>query len=412
MKHLLLLFATLLVFSACSKDDGPDTPPTPIVKADRTVVVYMASENNLGTQIASEDINEMIAGYRQVTGSANLVIFVDNASKTEKPFIARVTTNQQQPLDTLYKYEQDFYASSPDAMRDVLERAVYYCPANKSYGLVLWGHASGWIIEKDSVATSQRAYGRDTGDNRTGIYGKWMNLPSLRQALQQTGIHWSFIFCDCCNMQCVETSYELRRLTDYLIASPAEITGAGAPYNVIVKDFYIEDLRTMATTLCDDYHAQLDYRNGHLPISVVETTQVQQLADATRKILPDVDNYLRTANHPTQGLIYYWAYDYWQEREKVLYDMVGIVHAALKDQPEKYQEWLKAYQTAVIYSKMSTFWHANCINYNDFTVTADNFGCISMFFPMEKYETASHTYNEDIKKLLWYDAVGWAELGW
>ena len=37
---------------------------------------------------------------------------------------------------------------------------------------------------------------------------------------------------------------------------------------------------------------------------------------------------------------------------------------------------------------------------------------MSMFFPMEKYEHTSHPYNTDIKKMQWYQAVGWSTVGW
>ena len=410
MKHLLIIFSFLLAFTSCSKDDDIKTSPNRITPAPRTVIVYMSGENDISSYL-SADLQELIAGRRQLVGDANLVVFVDKASTAEKPFIAKITTDTQHPLDTLYKYSDDFYASDPDAMRDVIERAVTFCPATRDYGLILWGHASGWVVEKDSIA-SKRAYGRDTGNNYAGKSGKWMNIPSMRRALQMAGIHWKFIFCDCCNMQCVEVAYELRPQTDYFIASPAEITGVGAPYDTMVKDFFITDDKTMGIQMCVDYNAQFDYVGGHLPISVVQSDKLEALAKATSLILPDVDSYLKTAENPTKGLIYYYAYNYNYEREKTLYDMYGLIRAALAGQPEKLEAWETAFNETVIYSETSTRWHAQTINFSDFSVTPDNYGGISMFFPMAKYANASHDYNQDIRNFLWYYAVGWSALGW
>ncbi len=115
-------------------------------------------------------------GRKSVAENENLVLFVDRASSAIKPFLAKVT--MQGTLDTLYRYEQDFYATDPGMIADVLNRAITLCPATEDYGLVLWGHATSWIIEKDSVATAsaRRGYGYDTGNNSTGNGGKWMEM--------------------------------------------------------------------------------------------------------------------------------------------------------------------------------------------------------------------------------------------
>ena len=206
MRHLLTIISAILLFTACSKDD--DNGPAPVGPAKRTVIVYMVGENNLDPYMQN-DINEMRQGRKQVAASENLVLYVDKLSKTEMPFIAKINTEGN--LDTLYRYEQDFYS---------------LCPATEDYGLVLWGHASGWLMD-DSVAT-HRAYGIDTGNNELPSYyderskenllkGKWLNIPSMREAFKMIPMKWKFIMCDCCNMMNVEDAYELRDVTDYLI---------------------------------------------------------------------------------------------------------------------------------------------------------------------------------------------------
>lgn len=44
--------------------------------------------------------------------------------------------------------------------REVLQKMIELCPAEE-YGVVLWGHGTGWVVTKDSVASkpSSRAYG-------------------------------------------------------------------------------------------------------------------------------------------------------------------------------------------------------------------------------------------------------------
>ena len=411
MKQYILYITAVLLCVACSKDDT--TPPS-IGPARRTVIVYMSGENNLSRYV-NNDLNEMVNGRKLVGDDEHLVVYVDRASTQEKPFIARITRDAKQPLDTLYKYESDHLSSNAAVMTDVLQRIVTLCPATEDYGLVLWGHANGWIIEQESKTAASnkahRAYGIDSGDNTAELKGLWMNIPTMRQAFEQVPVRWKFIFADCCNMLNVETAYELRKHADYLIGSPAEITGDGAPYTTVVQDLFNHDDVAMYSQLCEHYYAQTDLVGGHTPLATVDLKKIDKLAEATHQILPTVSSYLPLED-ATKGLIYYYSYDREQEAEKIHYDMKDMVRAALEYQPGAYQEWLEVYNSTVLSQKVSTRWHAQCVNFLDFTVTPEKMGCMSMFFPMEKYEHTSHPYNTDIKKMQWYQAVGWSTVGW
>ncbi len=411
MKNWWTLILAVLMVTACSKDDTADAPTLP---ARRTVIVYMSAENDLSAYgFENYDINELKIGRKSVADNENLVIFVDRPSTKENPFLAKVTKSGT--LDTLYRYEHDFYASDPKMMAEVLNRAITLCPATEDYGLVLWGHASGWIIESDSVAAtkaaSRRAYGRDTGDNTPGSNGKWLNIPSLKTCLWQIPVHWKFIFCDCCNMANIETAYELRSTTDYLIGSPSEIPGDGAPYNTIVKDLFNHDDKQMYTNLCDDYYAQTDSYGNKTPLAVLKMSELEKLVTVTKEMLQKINDYVK-AEESTTGIIYYYAYDKSIEADKTLYDMNDMVKAALSDDAESYQRWREAFDQVVIYKKMSTNWLANHVKFSDFKVTEEKFGGVSMFFPMQKYASTTHQYNENIAKLSWYYAVGWSDVGW
>ena len=124
MKRILLYLCCIVALTACSSDDGNDTMP--VGPAYRTVVVYMSAENNL-SGYAQADIYEMIQGRKQAPANDNLVLFVDKASEHEKPFIAKVTTDNK--LDTLWRYETDFLSSDPKNMARVLKDCITLGPA-------------------------------------------------------------------------------------------------------------------------------------------------------------------------------------------------------------------------------------------------------------------------------------------
>ena len=93
-----------------------------------------------------------------------------------------------------------------------------------------------------------------------------------------------------------------------------------------------------------------------------------------------------------------------------MYDMNDFLlhHAEQAD----YDKWLNTFKQIVVYKKMSTRWQVLGTLVFDFNVTENRFGGVSMFIPLERYNHTTYTSNEDIKKMAWYQAVGWSELGW
>ena len=415
MKHLLTIISAILLFTACSKDDdSPSTPPEP-EPARRTVIVYMVGENNLNPYMQN-DINEMRQGRKQVAASENLVLYVDKLSKTEMPFIAKINTDGN--LDTLYRYEQDLYSSDPDNMIDVIDRIYQMCPAKEDYGLVLWGHASGWLME-DSVAT-RRGYGIDTGNNELRTYfderskesllkGKWLNIPSMREAFKMLPMKWKFIMCDCCNMMNVEDGYELREVTDYLMGSPAEIPGYGAPYETIVPALFLHT-ENFYQAVIDAY---ADAYPNRVPLSVIKTSEMGALAEATRPLLSHINEYVNNESNLMERHVYYNNTYVDGKRKHIMFDVREVVRKAFANEPSKYENWYQVFQRAVPYNRIAEMWQTDSfikINFNDFTVTDDYFSGVSMFFPMEQYGTEEWSCNKAIKKMSWYYAVGWPSL--
>lgn len=396
IRQIIIVLAGAVLTTACSSSDNEEvTQP-----AKRTVLVYMAAENNL-TSNAQSDINEMIKGVKKISKWDHLIVFVDRM--TEKPFIIRLRNNDQQPADTLKKYENDFIGSDPERMKEVMSWVMQNYPAN-DYGLVIWGHANGWVIMNDSVAV-RRAIAQDDGvDTSSKRY--FMNIPTLRTTLQSLPHTFKFIFADCCNMQNVEVAYELKNVTQYVIASAAGIPGDGAPYETIVPDLFNYDDQALCQKTCDDYHAKLDNENGHLPISAVRTDRMPQLAKATAKILKSI--YDAGTGINTDGMIYYYRDNYGAH---LMYDINDFMIRHSPSETE-YMEWKQAFDAVFVANKMSKKWETQGTIDWDFEVTEERFGGMSMLIPLERYNNTLLKYNELIKKMGWYQAVGWSELGW
>ena len=355
----------LVSLTACDKDDVEIVVPE--VTAGRTVLIYMAAENNLGYdewgsrkyRYANDDLAEIKEGVKNI-GDNHLVVYVDKCNDTDAAF------NRPQPY-MLHFYKGALCDSIPMeetltadglVLENVMKKAFTTWPA-KSYALSLWGHGSGWVISSDSIEyySPSRAYGGDTGDNSHGSAGKyWMNIPTMRKVL--TGLpHLDYIFCDCCNMMCLEMGYELRDVADYIIGSPAEIPGCGAPYQTVVPAMF--ETSTFYTSIVDRYFEQ--QADGYdVPLSVIKTSEMANLASATKTVLKTIeDKFVDSEGNKTdypdmQGLIYYY-YD--MSKKYMYYDANDFIlkYASTSD----YQTWKQALDKAVVYKKMATMWMTN-----------------------------------------------------
>jgi len=145
-----------------------------------------------------------------------------------------------------------------------------------------------------------------------------MNITQMAQALKGLP-KFDFIFADCCHMMTAEVGYELRDVTSYLIGSPSEIPGYGAPYDVIIpqlfkngRELYRGIIDTYYNYYMERYIAKKSRWEGYsVPLSVIDTRYIVQLAQATRDVLSQFTGgypqYPETPN--LQNLVYYCGID-------------------------------------------------------------------------------------------------------
>ena len=395
MRQMMTIIACMLLFVACSHDDEEETDD----HVDRAVLVYMAGDNDLSSYIGY-DIREMMTGSREVDKHQKLLLFVDRRGK--RPCLLEVAKGDTTRLQT---FGSDLKSSDASVLQMAMEQVVQRYPCN-SYGLVLWGHADGWIYKDNATgAQARRAYGQSTTGGNT-----WMNIPDMAKALA-TVPKLEFIFADCCDFQSVESAYELRAVTNYIIASPAEIPGVGAPYSSLVPLMFSKS-ETFYEQMADAYFAQL-VENKRVPLSVIRTSAMGRLAAATKQALASFVPSLPDSRYPdVSGLIYYY--------DKSLIDMNDFMlrHAATDEYDAWKQVFDKAENAAVAYKKFAFPWLANHVSFGDFTATEERYGGVSMYVPMDASRYSSDirdliaTQNRNIHKMAWYQAAGLADLGW
>ena len=408
MKKLMMMLCTLAAMTACSSDDSGDDSSgdrQAVMTEGRTVLVYMAAENSLSPQVP-HSLQQLKTGSRLIGSGNTLLVYVDRSEPQELPWMARISDGQvvdSVSIADMGISQKNEYASDPQVMEQVMRYAFGHYPARGDYGLVLWGHSTGWLMAADTLAVT-RAYGVDNGHNDRSSGGKWMNLPTLARVLGRLP-HLKFILADCCNFMCLESLYELRSVADYVIGSPAEIPSVGAPYQTVVPamfsaadDFY--------RGVADTYYAQLV--SGYtVPLSVVKSSEMTGVAQATRNVLRAMNVSFGGQYADMTGLIHYYNEgSVFSADNNIFYDAGDFVKkfATTSD----YQMWHQALERAVIYKKFAARWNTDrhwTGFYADFTATEEREHGVSLFVPQDPSKGNYTFYNSNVKKLTWYAAV-------
>ncbi|NJN88118.1 MAG: hypothetical protein HC881_19770, partial [Leptolyngbyaceae cyanobacterium SL_7_1] len=195
-----------------------DAPQLEATQAEWTILVYLAADNDLES-FGIEDLNEMEVPI--LPNTVRVVTLVDrlpgydnsngNWTDTRRGRITHDTNPNMvsSPLTSLGELNM----GAPQTLTDFIQWGVQTNPA-ENYGLVLWNHGGGLSgLTWDDTNNS---------DNLT--------LREITTAIQASGVDFDLIGFDACLQAMVEQGYELKNLTDVMVASQKTEPGDGWDY--------------------------------------------------------------------------------------------------------------------------------------------------------------------------------------
>lgn len=394
--HLIIFISTILALGGCS--DDIEVPEQEQETYESIAIVYWMGDNTLGDPAYGDntqaDINELVTGKDNIPSNSKIVIYVDKVNA--KPIIYQLDATNGLKVWKQFTKEEDCTDSL--TMLTNLTDIVKAFPAKK-YGLIFGAHGSGMIMKQ------RKALGPDHSHNTN-----WMNIPTLRGVLEQLP-HMSYIFFDVCFMQCIEVAYELRNQADWIIGSPAEIPGPGAPYQNLTK------------TLCEgDAFGIVEKYNSYYPIdnyegtllSAVKCSELDFFASYSKQYIKNIFSDRKTISTSDAEEIQKYSSQF--SSYTYCYDIKSAMHHILPE--EDYNSWAEAFEKTVPLHKYNTGnwtsgWHLyprERICYNPTIYDKEHFGGISMYIPQEGSE--GEIKNNDLKHYQWYKAAGWDQTGW
>ena len=388
------------LFAACenNENEGPEGPE-PREQVGRTVLVYIVGDNGVSelSSLFKVNFSDMKAGMEEVDYSkCNLVVYSEMVNDVPH-LISLKQKNGKVVADTLFTYDEQ-NPLDKEVMASVISQTVSYFPAD-SYGFVFLSHSSSWVPASNNANSRSIGYYRRTQ----------MNIPDFREALSSAFPKpLKFILFDSCNMQSVEVAYELRDCSEYFIGSPTEIPGPGAPYKEVVPELFTEtDLAVNIASAYFNYYEK-SYTGaiptntiwtGGVATSVIKSEALEELARATKKILPKYIQDKREINR--SGI---QRYDF--SSEDANYDLEGLVQSLTGGKENTdYQSWRTAFDNVV------TYWKTTPRNYSNKVSMFSMEGAegLSTYIPTG---ASNSTMNTFYRTLSWYTAAGWDGTGW
>lgn len=205
------------------------------------------------------------------------------------------------------KHYDDFSAGDPACVRQLLADVGTLSPAD-SYGVIVGCHGKAWIPGSIIPFSLLHKGGGQYDDLWTPAPGALptrsfgdkdysLEIETLASALTAQQYHTDYVIFDACFMANIETLYDLRNCTDYVIASPCEIMGEGFPYRKVLPNLFTEngashDLPAVCRGFWDFYTNEAQWKSGCISLAVTSelpslATIVQQINAAGRRTYTD-----------------------------------------------------------------------------------------------------------------------------
>lgn len=264
-KLLKLNFLSLCILctTACTENE-PNTPTEPQI-AEKTIFVFMPHSTNLYKYLLDN-----IAGMKRAIesnkglGNTRLVVFIAK-DKKQSALINIKYDKGVCKQDTLEKFYSPIYLTTNGRV-ELLNKVKQYAPANR-YAMIVGCHGMGWI-------PSSTVFNRNTLRYFGGLEKEYkIDIDDFATSIKAAGMKMQFIMFDDCYMSSMEVAYDLKDVTDYIIASTSEVMAYGMPYQNIYQ--HLMSAQPDYKALCNGFYEF--YSNNGTPYGTIGVTDCRYM---------------------------------------------------------------------------------------------------------------------------------------
>lgn len=306
---LLLLLTMTFAFASCTTEESENVDDI----NKQTVVVFMpwsGSQNDNGLyrffQMNLDSIEGAIRTTRSMSG--RVVVFLSTSANASRLY--EITYEG----DSIRHTTLQEYSGAPYTTAEGITQILNDVQSNAfalNYAMIIGCHGTGWTYKDDWVDYPYYAkpYGSSSASRQNPfsakIAGEGMNaidgspltrfygsvsdmgyatdVATLAQGIEGAGMKMQYILFDDCYMANVETAYELRNVTNFLIGSTSEVMAVGMPYQTMWT--YLASATpnyASAVTAFNTFYKSYQYPYGAL--SAIDCRKLDEVANRMRGI--------------------------------------------------------------------------------------------------------------------------------
>ena len=452
MKKYLILLATALLLGACASDDIPVGTQDSTQLADVTIMYYDHGATTLDGECIL-NIRQMYQAEKSCYKNVKIAIEYKFSTlnhlpynlykyhskeemeeefrkKMEKPedytdetyitwmypkgsstfrFVLDPTKTLKQQADDNYLPGENADITNPDSLTNFMNWVAKNCPAKK-YVLILGDHGGGYMpheeIYNDAKATT-RGIMYDDGNN-----DKHFTALSLAHAIKAANIRPDVLFLDACLMNNMEYMFELKDVTDYIIASTFDLE-----FNIICTTM-IECVSGASENLKYAFEKYIEYISKNYDnimvnevvyyndLTMTETAKLDELGKAMREFTDRLCNtYKYGTAEQKQRIDEVTKYAVKINKQRPLYDVARYMEGIRRALPEVIDDEFWAELKAAFNNCIAAQYTGKYLQDHDYQVDYSVLMATKGVYQQAGWKTTDDNVNTLIK-LLYYEPDG------
>ena len=291
---------------------GGETDP-PIEDNELTILLYMPWTGSLTSEglypYLTDNVESVCKAIESMKGMTDyrLMLFISESYNKSKLYEITYNESTAKCVRNQVKEYSGHGYTTLKGLTEILNEVKSHAGA-QNYAMILGCHGTGWTF-KDSwhnypyrakkqpptnspegESVPYQNYDGEITPMHTRFFGSVSDISTfstditiLSQAIANAGMKMEYILFDDCYMANVEVAYELRNVTNFLLASTSEVMAIGVPYYSMWAS-----LASSAPGYSDAVSAfDSFYRDYVMPygtFSAIDCRQMDELATAMREI--------------------------------------------------------------------------------------------------------------------------------
>lgn len=303
MKRILYLLLLLLIglsFSSCTEEAEDISSIN-----QQTTIVFMpwtgTSTNSGLYSYFMQNLDSIEGAIKKAGSMSNRVVVFLSTSSSESELYEITLVNKQIQHTTIKNYSGNLYTTA-DGIAQILNDVKSSAFA-LNYSMIIGCHGSGWTYKDDwnnypyaaklqtsNYAAKSTIRSQEATYHPTRFYGSvndisnyGTDIETLQQGIANAGMKMQYILFDDCYMANIETAYQLKDVTNFLIGSTSEVMAEGMPYQTMWSS--LSSATPSYETITSDFYSfysTFDPPCGTL--SVIDCRKLDNLAAIMKKI--------------------------------------------------------------------------------------------------------------------------------